>query len=137
MCEDGTRDLGQHLFKARPGLVQTTREQLLSGSNRVLLAQIVALRQHISFAQELDVVFEADVKWYEVPRDTSNRLDCSQVYLLKPQLLGGTFIVNVTGVLVVVSGNCWYSHRKSGEFCKPTQVTSSDTTSKVAQAVCC
>ena len=105
MCKDGTRDLGQHLFKARIGLVQTLREQLLSGNNRVLLAQIIALRQHISLAQELGVVFEADVKWYEVPRDVSNHLDCTQVYLLKPQLVGGAFTV-VSGALFVVSDDC-------------------------------
>lgn len=90
-CKNGTRDLGQDLFKARPGLVQTTREQLLSGNNMVHLAQIVALRQHNSIAQELGVVFEADVKWYEVPRDRRNNLDCSQVQLRKPQLFSDAF----------------------------------------------
>ena len=79
------------MFKARPGLVQTTREQLLSGNNMVHLAQIVALRQHVNFAQELGVVFQADVKWYEVPRDSRNKLDCSQVGLRELQLLGHAF----------------------------------------------
>lgn len=87
-CKTGTRDLGQDLFKARPGLVQTLREQLLSGTCAVRLAKIVALRQHINVADELEAVFDADIKWYEVPRDTSLDLDCTKVQLLKLSLLG-------------------------------------------------
>ena len=79
MCKDGTRDLGQNLFKAMPGVVQTVREQLLSGNNRVRLAHIVAMRQHISAMGELDEMYNADVRWYEVPRDTSLGLDCTKV----------------------------------------------------------
>lgn len=73
-------------------MVQTLREQLLSGNNRVRLAQIVAMRQHMSAVGELDEVYDADVRWYEVPRDRSLGLDCTKVQLLQPQLWGGAFI---------------------------------------------
>lgn len=63
--------------------MQTLREQLLSGTCVVRLAKIVALRQHINIADELEPVFDADITWYEVPRDTSLDLDCTQVQLLK------------------------------------------------------
>ncbi|KAL3151386.1 hypothetical protein ABBQ38_013215 [Trebouxia sp. C0009 RCD-2024] len=64
-CKDGTRHLDQNLFKARPGRVPTIREDLLSGAGNILLGKIVTLYRHYNTANEAELVYQADIQWYE------------------------------------------------------------------------
>ena len=90
-CRDGSRDIGPNLFTARPGQVQTPREALLSGSGGTNLAKIVKLYQRVNIAEEPELIFSADIQWYDVPRDKLLGHDCCKVYLLKPPLWGCAF----------------------------------------------
>lgn len=64
--------------------MQTTREDLLSGNNNIHLVKIVTLYRHYNSAEEAELMYQADIRWYEVPRDRCLGLDCTQVWLRRP-----------------------------------------------------